>query len=194
MNVLFVKFLRELILAELIINEHKSSSYAPRTYHNASVADVTIALAVDHNTGGEKCTQKAVAAAKSYILKLDPSKPFIDNARSLYHFFRHHNAKTINVAGNGIYTWDKQGYAQEHVNLYLYNMLSLVHTHWPIEKIVSGGQTGTDLAAAVVAVKLGIDCELTYPKGFKMCFEDGKDVGMSEYFVRELINDFVERL
>lgn len=178
----------------LIINEHKSSSYAPRTYVNAAAGDVTIALAVDHNTAGEKCTHKAVAAAKSHILKLAPDRKSIENARAVYHFFKHHNAKTINIAGNGIYTWGKKDWTQEQINLYLYNMLKLVHTHWPIEKIVSGGQTGTDIAGAVVAVKLGIDCELTYPKGFKMRFEDGKDVDMSEYFVRELINDYVEKL
>lgn len=31
----------------LTILEHKSASYSPRTYHNASVGDITIAIAVD---------------------------------------------------------------------------------------------------------------------------------------------------
>jgi hypothetical protein len=78
-------------MSNLVINEHKSSSYAPRTYHNTSVADVTIAL-------------------------------------------------------------------------------------------------------AVVAGKLGIDCELTYPKCFKMRFEDRKDVSSSEEEIRKMINDYVEKL
>lgn len=181
-------------MAELIIQEHKSASYAPRTYHNAASADVTIALAVDHTTAGEKCTQKAVAAAKSWILMLDPNKKSIESARAIYHFFKHRNARTVNVAGNGIYTWDKAGWDQEQINSYLYYALQLVHTYHPIEKIVSGGQTGTDIAGAVAAVKLGIDCVLTYPKGFKMRFEDGKDVCSSEQEIRELIDHYVTLL
>lgn len=43
----------------LTILEHKSSSYAPRTYENAAKADVTIAIAVDYNTAGERLTHKA---------------------------------------------------------------------------------------------------------------------------------------
>jgi len=33
----------------LTINEHKSASYVPRTYHNASLADLTLAVAIDFN-------------------------------------------------------------------------------------------------------------------------------------------------
>lgn len=176
------------------IVEHKSTSYAPRTYHNASVADVTVALAINHHTAGEKCTQKAVTQAKSWILMLDPKKPSIENARALYHFCKHHNAKMINVAGNGIYTWGKHGRIQEQVNLYIYEMFKLVHEHWPIEKIVSGGQTGTDLAGGVAAYKLGIDCEMTLPKGFKMRFEDKLDRDYTEEFVRELVINYSEKL
>ncbi len=178
-------------MSKLTIKEHKSASYAPRTYHNAASADVTIALAVDHTTAGEKCTQKAVAAAKSWILKLDPNNKSINSARAMCHFLKHRDARTINVAGNGIYTWAKEGWTQERINAYLVCALKLVHTHHPIDKIVSGGQTGTDIAGAVAAVKLGIDCVLTYPKGFKMRFEDGKDVEMSEEEIRQMISHYV---
>lgn len=73
-------------------------------------------------------------------------------------------------------------------------ILSLVHQHHRIHKIVCGGQTGTDLAGAVAAYKLGIDCEMTYPKGFKMRFQDGKDVDTSEEFVRKLVTGYAAML
>ena len=41
----------------LILKEHKSSSYAPRTYYNAAQG-VTLAVAVDHNTAGRGVHKK----------------------------------------------------------------------------------------------------------------------------------------
>jgi hypothetical protein len=35
---------------------------------------------------------------------------------------------------------------------------------------------------------------MTLPKGFKMRFEDGKDVDTSEEFVRKLVVDYAEML
>lgn len=177
----------------LIIKEHKSASYSPRTYHNASVADITMALAVDHNTAGEKCTQKA---AGDKIVKLYSGEGIgnIELARQLYFAMKKLDAHSVNVAGNGIYTWSKRGFDQQDVNQAVHYILSLVHQHWPITKIVCGGQTGTDLAGAIAAYKLGIDCEMTLPKGFKMRFEDGKDVDTSEEFVRKLVVDYAEML
>lgn len=189
-----VQFSKWIQMSKLIINEHKSSSYAPRTYHNASVADVTVIFAIDHTTGGEKCTHKAVNAAKSWMLMLDPNRKAIENARAIYHFLKHHNARTVNIAGNGMATWHKHGWTQEEINWHLLFALKLVHTHWPIEKIVSGGQTGTDIAAAVAAVKLGIDCELTYPKGYKMRWADGVDVDMTEESIMRWVDYWVGEL
>ena len=40
--------------------EHTSSSYGPRTWHNAAQG-VTLAVAVDFSTAGEKLTTKASA-------------------------------------------------------------------------------------------------------------------------------------
>lgn len=175
-------------MSELIIKEHKSASYAPRTYHNASVADFTMALAVDHNTAGEKCTQKA---AGDKIIKLDWSLAYLSMARQLWKYMNNLDVKepTINIAGNGIYTFYKHNVSQEVVNRIVFDMLLKVHEHWKIGKIVCGGQTGTDLAGAVAAYKLGIDCEVTLPKGFKMRFQDGKDVDTSEEFVKKLVED-----
>lgn len=175
----------------LIIQEHKSSSYSPRTYANAASADVTVAIAVDHNTAGEKCTQKA---AGDKIFKIDFSYDWIDSCRELFLHMRKHNLKTVNIAGNGIYTFQKHGIPQKDVNYIVHKILDTIHYHWGIDKIVSGGQTGADLAGAVAAYKLGIPCVVTMPKGFKMRFVNGKDYDHSEEFVRKLIVDYAEKL
>lgn len=161
------------MLRMIEILEHKSSSYGPRTYANAANADVTIALAVDYSTAGERLTHKA--AGEKY-LALPLSNPWKDNARLLYKHMKLHNCKTVNVAGNGIYTLDKHEWIQVEINCYVYYILDIVSDHLPIDRIISGGQTGVDIAGGWAAVKLGIPCTLTLPKGFIQRHEDGKDV------------------
>lgn len=173
------------------VREHKSSSYAPRTYHNATTADLTVAFATDFSTAGEKLTKKAAGNAYiSILLNLEP----IEAARILYKACKKHKAKVLNIAGNGIYTLYKNGYDQQTINHYLYDVISLVDQHWPIKGIISGGQSGVDLAGGVVAKFLGIPCEMTYPKGFKARFEDGIDVELSEKEVLTLVDQWVNIL
>lgn len=178
----------------LTILEHKSSSYAPRTYENAHTADVTIAIAVDYNTAGEKLTHKA--AGEKY-LKLDPVQwnP-INTARMLWmrlnRITKYH--PTINVAGNGIYTLSKHGWDQERANEYVYRMLAKLHEHFPIGEIRSGGQTGVDIAGGVAGVALGIPTTLLLPKGFLQRHEDGVDIQHTEDEIREQVMSGVARL
>lgn len=167
----------------LLLNEHKSASYAPRTYHNASQG-VTLAVAVDFNTAGERLTHKA--SVKGIVQGLY-SDDHVQTARKLYSALKNADCRTVNIAGNGIYTFKKYGVSQQDINAYLYSILSLVHQHWKIDKIVSGGQTGVDSAGLVCALALGIPCVGTYPKGFKMRFEDGRDVDMNPDWIRDWI-------
>lgn len=178
-------------MSVLTINEHKSASYAPRTYHNSPVADLTLAVAIDFNTAGEKLTHKA--AGEKYL----PISYYTDAtgaARQLYRHCKRLNVKTLNIAGNGIYTFFNQGIDQVDINQKLYEIINLVHKHWHIEHIVSGGQTGVDTAGAVVAGALGIPCTLTFPKGLKMRFSDKVDVSVPEEQIRADIDGFVKRL
>lgn len=178
----------------LTILEHKSASYSPRTYHNASIADITVAIAADHNTAGEKCTQKAVVAAGTEIVKLPMDKDYLNSARLLWKAVKDIDSPTINVAGNGIATLHKHGWSQEQVNRIVYDILAKVNEYHPIGKIVSGGQTGVDLAGGVAAYKLGIDCVLTLPKGFKMRFQNGEDYDTSEGQVRNMVTEYASYL
>lgn len=175
----------------ITINEHKSSSYAPRTYLNAASADITLAIAADFSTAGEKLTKKA--AADKYIHFSMNENPLVC-ARKLYKFMKDRGATSINVAGNGIYTMTKFGYSQKDCNKFLLDVLSPIHEHLGITKLVSGMQTGMDLSAAVVAEILGIDFVGTLPNGFKQRHESGLDVSHTQQEILEQIHYFSSKL
>lgn len=168
----------------LIVKEHSSSNYSPRTYYNAKSAQITLAFAIDFNTAGEKLTKKA-----SYpnYLSLDLRKEWIESARLIYKELKRNNFTVINIAGNGIYTLKKQGLSQSDINTYVFNCLSKVYEFHKISKIYTGGQTGVDLAGAITGYNLDIDTEVTLPKGFIMRFEDGVDISMTKKQVEDLI-------
>lgn len=178
----------------LTILEHTSSSYGPRTYANAAKGYVTIAIAVDYTTVGERLTHKA---AGDKYLKLDPDSPWIDNARMLFKRLArngNNSPAVINVAGNGVYTLAKNKRTQHELNRYVYNILAQVSEYYPIKEIVSGGQTGIDLAGGVAGYVLGIPTTMLLPKGFKQRFEDGVDIVQTEQDVRNQVEFWAEKL
>lgn len=175
----------------MVIVEHKSHSYAPRTFHNAYVADLTVAIAVDHSTAGELLTRRS---AGKRFLALNFGDSAIDNARLLFADVKKRRVRILNVAGNGIYTFTKSGIQRETVHQYVYNVLQQVHQFYPIAKIVSGGQTGVDIAGAMTAYKLGIDMEITFPKGFRQRNEQGQEVYNTYDQIVEQIKEGAGRL
>lgn len=111
-------------------------------------------------------------------------------ARHLFAMLRKHNCHIVNVAGNGIYTFAKHGFGQVNVNDAVYNILQTVDKHWPIHHVISGGQTGADLAGLVAAAQLGIECTGMWPKGYKMRFEDGIDRNHTQSEIMEIIKQY----
>jgi len=171
----------------VVVREDKSEKYPPRTYFNAKSGDVTLALAVDLTTAGEKLTHKA--AGEKYIgFQITKDTDPIEIARALYKFMKKRNAKTLNIAGNGIYTFAKHGWTQDEVNNFVCNVVGKVHQFWPIEKIFTGGQTGTDLAGAVIAEHLKIEALITLPKGYLQRFENNVDVVQNQEDIYNQIN------
>jgi hypothetical protein len=177
----------------LTIIQHSSPTYPPRTYFNATHSDITIAFAIDFSTAGEKLTKRA-AGERYFSASLfeDP----IQSARAIYRELRNRDARTINIAGNGIYALAKQGWTQEALNVHLFNIFSPVHEHWKIAKVLSGGQPGVDIAGIIVAQALGIPATATLPYGFIQRGLDNKDCSRSEnsiklevYKAAELLND-----
>jgi hypothetical protein len=174
----------------VIVQESSSPKYPARTFFNAKSSDVTLALAVDLTTAGEKLTRRA--AGEKYVgFQIDANSDPIDVARGLYKFMKQRNAKTLNIAGNGIYTLVKHGFDQQNINNFLCDVIEKVHQYWPIEKIFSGGQTGVDLAGAVVAQYLNIPGLITLPKGYIQRFEDNKDITQTQDKVYDQINHWV---
>lgn len=172
------------------IREHSSSSYAPRTWHNAAQG-VTLAIAVDFSTAGEKLTTKA--SQKNGIVHVDALN-FAENwliaSRDLYTLLRDQNLRVVNVAGNGIYTYARRSFTQEGVNSMVRMILDQVNQHWKLDHVVSGGQTGADLAGLIAAAQLDIECTGMWPKGYKMRFEDGIDVTHTPEQIMEIINRY----
>jgi len=170
--------------------QHKSASYSPRTWHNASQG-ITLALAVDFTTAGEKLTTKA--AGEGRIVHCDAKNfatSWLPSARKLYKLLVDNDCRVVNVAGNGIYTFAKYGFTQVTVNDMIRQILHQVDTHWPLEHVVSGGQTGADLAGLIASAKIGIPCTGTWPNGYKMRFEDGVDRNHTREQIMEIMNQY----
>ena len=176
--------LEDVKLNSLILKEHASSSYAPRTWHNAKSADVTIGIAIDYGTQGEILTKKA---AGNKYLKLDWLDSPEKNAKILLDVMEKNNLGSVNVAGNGVYSFVKRDIGQEQVNKYVYELLSAVHSSRPIKKIFTGGQTGVDIAGAVAGFSLGIETEVTFPKGYKQRNAKGYDHDYTQQEIFESI-------
>lgn len=181
-------------MSEIELIENASRHYGPRTWANAAAGHVTIALAVDYGSAGERLTHKA---AKNRYLRLplltqdgqrrDP----VENARDLYRRLRDLNIShpVINVAGNGIYSLSRHGWTQDEANEHVYRVLEKVHTHWAnapapdsggvirtgIGRVFSGGQTGIDMAGLIAGHALGIPVTGHFPNGFIQRGTDKKD-------------------
>ncbi len=192
------------------IIEHSSSSYVPRTKHNAHTADLTVAFAEDFNSAGERLTKRE--AGERYVAIPLNTDPLIA-ARMLYSACKRHNVSTLNVAGNGIYSlfgdWSN-GNLQEtdkfetldekeivnvfqaSLNQWVYLVISKVHEFWPIKNLISGGQTGADWAGGIAGEKLGLNVTMTFPKNFLQRNEFHKDVYQDKKTVQEKVNAYLK--
>lgn len=169
------------------ICQHTSSNYAHRTKYNASSADVTIALAFDLNTHGEKLTKKS-AGAKYIGFSIDKNSCVNDIVREIYAFLMIKKAKSVNIAGNGIYTLTEYGCSQRNINLFVFRIFESLGRHYNIDKVYTGGQTGVDLAGAIAAHMMGHHVIMTLPNGFKQRFADGVDVYQSQSDVQTQVD------
>jgi hypothetical protein len=175
----------------LVIRELRSKQYRPRTLHNAGAADLTVAIAEDFESAGEKLTRKA--AGERYVA-IHMSMPALDAARLLFRAFRYFDGRVLNVAGNSLSTLKGYGWLQESADLYVYSIVEKMHAHRPIEKIINGGQTGIDLSGAIVGVALGIPTVVTMPRGFIQRHEAHSDTLHSPDDVAKQVLDGAAKL
>lgn len=175
------------------VREHPDSGFRQRTIDNVSAAGVTVAIATDFTTAGERLTRNTADAQGKY-LALDFSLPADKAGLRLAKTMRSKDTTTLNVAGNGIYTLVKSGHTQESVNRHVYDIIAAAHALRPITKIVSGGQTGVDIAGAVAARALGIPSVITLPKGYRQRNANNQDVTLTNADIRKQIVDGVDGL
>lgn len=155
----------------LVINEDKVADYYGRTKISADKAEVTLAMAMDYGTAGEGLT-KRLAGEK--LVKWQPRSALTPFADAVVAQLKQSKGKTLNIAGNALGNWakftdkNKKPITQEHVNWAVYKVLKHIKENYPqLERVVTGGQTGTDIAGAIAARALGIPVEVNMPKGFR---------------------------
>lgn len=177
--------------------EHPQPGYAPRTIRNVSLANLTLAFAVDFNTAGERLTKRVANTygSKIYIpvdLNYILSGSAVDFHKALAYtkaFILQFKLPEIhlNVAGNGLYTiLTKTGHniEQGYIDLYLGDFLTeLTALNLPVKSIRSGGQTGVDEAALKAAEALQIPAFCCAPKGWMFRDINGTDIRNKEKFL-----------
>lgn len=161
----------------------RSSNYADRTRENADWSDVTIALAENFNTAGERLT-KRVSGSKYIPHVLNPST---NNAReiadSIYNELerkgRTENVK-LNVAGNGIYSLTQ---SQDYYDQLLTDVISILQSKGvTFSAIRSGGQSGIDEAGIIAAQSLGIPSEVHTTANFRFRNKENRDIADETLF------------
>jgi len=183
--------------------EDESSGYASRTIKNAA-ADVTIAIAYDFNSAGEKLTKRAVLEQGKLYFPVELERFGLKNYQGgVLNIVQHLALRikelntseiTLNIAGNGLYTLKNTSirnqavcdYFTYHFLQHLVNELDRQRTNGNFDtKIIAirtGGQTGFDEAGAKAAEKIGIPTLVLAPKGWCFRDENGEDIYNEEAF------------
>ena len=88
-------------LARYGLDEHKSFDYPPRTKQNAKDGDVTVRLASNFNSAGEKLTLRYCQFFKKPVLDIKLNGyHHQEKAEALFEFIIEHSVQILNVAGN----------------------------------------------------------------------------------------------
>ncbi|CAE6821110.1 hypothetical protein R70006_06201 [Paraburkholderia domus] len=172
----------------LSIEQHTSASYGPRTWANAAGADITVAFAVDFTTAGELLTKRA-AGDRYLAIDLGSGLKPIEAARLIYRECKRRSARSVNVAGNGVYTLGKHGWSQVEANAFVHASLAKVHEFRPFEYVRSGGQTGIDLAGGIAGIAMDVPTTMLFPAGLRQRHVDKVDRLMSEIEIVGQVRD-----
>jgi hypothetical protein len=159
----------------ILFENTESDGYTERTKRNADETDATLAFAYDFSTAGEVLTKK-VAKNKYLDINLNKTvliKRVVDHLNIL-------NAKSINIAGNGVYTLSPYKMNQNKIDAKILRLLREVVNHPDLKnKITSirtGGQTGVDEAGAKAGRTLGITTHVLMPLNFLAKNEKGTTI------------------
>lgn len=182
-------FIRQNTNSGIIFNQSSSENYNERTNINAN-ADVTIAFAMDFTTAGEKVTKKYVENNNKLYIPIDMTNlkgitveeianKIVNDINKKYNNLFQRDI-SINIAGNGIYTFEKYNINQNRIDSFIYNVLRNVvnnpKLNVKVNLIRSGGQTGADESGAKAGKQLGIKTIVLAPKGYRFRRSDNKDI------------------
>lgn len=163
--------------------------YKARTIMNAT-ADVTIAIAIDFDTAGERLTKKAVLDFKKLYIPINGNNLSVTSHRieeiaKRINDRKFTNSFSLNIAGNGLYKMSKL-YTQEQCDDFLITLITALvkfeMLNCPISSITTGGQTGFDEAGAKAGDKLGIKTRILAPNGWVFRDINGKDIADEALF------------
>lgn len=159
-----------------------AEAYRTRTTVNANWSQITLRLAVDFSSPGEKRTATA-AGRKLVDGNLTESVDVIvtDIIKQINDRNLPKEDIRLNVAGNGIYQFNNM--SQSEINDKVTSILrKLLDNGITISEIRSGGQTGVDEAGVVAARRLGIKTSILAPKGWLFRDNTNKDKGGEQEF------------
>jgi hypothetical protein len=173
----------------ILFEESKYSGYTERTVTNAS-ADATILFSQNFNSSGTILTVKSVIEQNKKLIQIDLNNFKISQDRidKTVQMLNSVGAKTINIAGNGMYTLSrsKSSLTQKQIDNFVFEFLSQVVVHPQLENKVelirSGGQTGVDESGAKAGFKLGIKTLVYCPNGWMFVGGNGKTIKNEEKF------------
>lgn len=180
--------------AETVFSTSGNNSYPSRTGENANWSDITIALAQDFNTTGERLTKNAAGNKYVSFTLAAESNDASEIAENLYNQIRT-KGKTdnlkINIAGNGIYSMKQsQSYYNDLMTQILMKLQDMGVT---ISEIRSGGQTGIDEAGIIAAQRLGIPNEVHSTANFMFRDKSGKDISDEQAFKDRFLSSTTSR-
>lgn len=178
----------------IYVREHDQCSYRETTLFNAKGSDLTIAFFVDENTSDEGLTQKAAGDKYARIDLRKSTSEAVQAIKSAFGAFDISNNSIINITGNSIGSLSKSGWNQERVNDFLATVFRGVFLNSDIKGFRSGGQSGVDIAAAVMARVLNKNAVITMPKGYLQCHLDGQDLAFEKFEIENQIEDFSRKM
>ncbi len=158
--------------------EDTDDGYVGRTIKNAS-ADVTIAIASNFDTAGEKLTKSSALKQGNVFIPIQLANirtgellmKSVDEISSTI-LSLNKPSITLNIAGNGMYTLRNTYLStQKLTDFFIYTLIKelieKLSTNVTISMIRTGGQSGIDEAGAKAGVKNNIPTLVLAPKGWR---------------------------
>lgn len=143
------------------------TGYAERTRENVRKSDVTLAIARDFSTAGERLTYRCAKNCNKPIARaihkdmdsLSYVAIFVDIMNRAYE--KNQRSLVLNGAGNGLHTLgDPQKEADDFALEFLQRALESPERKFEIAEVRSGGQTGYDVAIVKAAISLSIPARI----------------------------------